>query len=468
MGLLMINHLRIQNFKCWKDTGKITLSPITVFFGANSSGKSSIGQFLMMLKQTIESSDRRTVFFTGNETTAVDLGVPLNIVYGKDSENHIIFEYDWKPMKVLELPDVENEKKKTASKVHFSSEVSFNKNNQMTVESIRYDLETDGSGNFDIELYRKKGEATKKEYELRSDNYPLTRRPGRAWGITSPVRFYGFPNEAVAYYQNMDFLQNINLAHENLFSNVYYLGPLRNRAKRLYTWAGIVPGDAGITGEDAINALLASGEEKRQINLKSKSPRKKLEEIVAYELNRLSLTDGFSIRSVSNERRDYEVKVKTIGSENEVDIPDVGVGVSQVLPVVVELFYAPPGSTIIIEQPELHLHPSAQAALADVMIDAIHAKEEFKSRNIQLIIESHSEHFLRRLQRRLAEEVVTPEELSAYFIKYKENHAEMEPLQIDLYGDILNWPPGFFGDIQNDIYIQAKAGITRRMQEKKE
>jgi len=58
----MLRKLQIQNFKGWKDTGTINMAPITLFFGANSSGKSSIGQFLMMLKQTIESSDRKAVF----------------------------------------------------------------------------------------------------------------------------------------------------------------------------------------------------------------------------------------------------------------------------------------------------------------------------------------------------------------------------------------------------------------------
>ena len=58
----MLRQLRIQNFKGWKDTGSIRMAPITLFFGANSSGKSSIGQFLMMLKQTIESPDRKAVF----------------------------------------------------------------------------------------------------------------------------------------------------------------------------------------------------------------------------------------------------------------------------------------------------------------------------------------------------------------------------------------------------------------------
>jgi len=60
----MLSELRIQNFKGWKDTGTIKMAPITLFFGANSSGKSSIGHFLMLLKQTVDVSDR---FFGGAE-----------------------------------------------------------------------------------------------------------------------------------------------------------------------------------------------------------------------------------------------------------------------------------------------------------------------------------------------------------------------------------------------------------------
>ena len=90
-------------------------------------------------------------------------------------------------------------------------------------------------------------------------------------------------------------------------------------------------------------------------------------------------------------------------------ITDVGFGVSQILPVLVLCFYAPKGSTIILEQPEIHLHPAVQAGLADVLIDA------YKRRDVQIIVESHSEHFLRRLQRRVAEEALPNDDLAVYF-----------------------------------------------------
>ncbi len=468
----MIDYLRIENFKCWQDTTKIRLAPITVLFGSNSSGKSSIGQFLMMLKQSVESSDRKSVFFTGNDHTAVDVGLPSDIIFEKDNSRHIKFEYGWelKSKEELELNNAVTKEKKNIKEIGFSSDVKLIRDSQkLEVESLCYKLKDTKGVVTEITLRQKELQKNnRRAYELDSRNYAFKRIQGRAWDISTTVRFYGFPDEAVAYYQNADFLQNINLTHEKLFSSIYYLGPLRNKAKRLYTWPGSVPRDSGISGEDAINAILASRSEGRKINLKAGGKYKTLEEIIAEELKKLSLIDEFKLVPISKDRSDYEVKIRTRGSKQYVDIPDVGVGVSQVLPVVVELFYAPPGSTIIIEQPELHLHPSAQAALADVVIDAIRARENSKDRRIQLIIESHSEHFLRRLQRRMAEEVISTDELSAYFIKYHEGAAVIDPLQINKFGDIENWPEGFFGDIQEDIYQQAIAGYNQRTRGKRE
>ena len=146
------------------------------------------------------------------------------------------------------------------------------------------------------------------------------------------------------------------------------------------------------------------------------------------------------------------------------DLPDVGFGISQVLPVLVQCYYAPMGSIILMEQPEIHLHPRAQALLADVMIDVIHSRENGKPRNIQLIIETHSEHFLRRLQRRIAEQSLSDKELAVYFANVEHNPARLEPLKLDLFGNILNWPDNFFGDEMEDITAQTKASLQRRMQ----
>ena len=463
----MIKNLRIENFKGWKDTGVIRLSPLTVFFGANSSGKSSIGQFLMLLKQSVESSDRKTVFFTGNEDTAVDLGLPSDLVFNQDLNNEIRFAYDWTLEKEIRLEDVLHGTRFISKHISFSGTVKIvgKESQELEVQDFNYVFDTPEDQKIEIGMKKKQSAGGgKKRYELEYKNYDFVRSRGRVWDITAPVRFYGFPDEAVAYYQNANFLQNINLYHEKLFSGIYYLGPLRRQAKRLYNWTGSIPDGVGYLGQDAIQAILAATSEKRMINLKYRSPRKPFEGVIAEMLKKMSLIEDFKIEKISEKRQDYDVKVRTRGSKNWVDIPDVGMGVSQVIPVIVQLFYAPPGSVIIMEQPELHLHPNAQAGLADVIIDAIHARENYEARGIQLIIETHSEHFLRRLQRRMAEGILKYDEFSAYFANNDRFPARLEELQVDIFGNIDNWPKNFFGDIDGDIFAQTDAAIQRRIE----
>ena len=149
----------------------------------------------------------------------------------------------------------------------------------------------------------------------------------------------------------------------------------------------------------------------------------------------------------------YEALVKIGGEESS--LPDVGFGVSQVLPVITTLFFVPEGSIVLLEQPELHLHPSAQAYLADLLL---HVAE---TRNLQVIVESHSEHLLTRLQRRIAEpeyDFATPDNI-------KMNGSTCEEVKVSRFGQIDNWPDNFFGDTGADLEAMTRAGIARRREE---
>src|SRR5271166_1954876 len=148
----------------------------------------------------------------------------------------------------------------------------------------------------------------------------------------------------------------------------------------------------------------------------------------------LGVIESFTVKPVAEGRKDYEVLVKTHPGAPEVKITDVGFGVSQVLPALVQAFYCPPDSTVWMEQPEIHLHPQVQAELADVFISAIQARENGRPRNTQLIIESHSEHFLNRLQRRVSEETIAADDVAIYFAKRTANRTELEPLRLNRYG----------------------------------
>lgn len=457
----MLKHLRIKNFKGWKDTGLIRMAPISLFFGANSSGKSSIGQFLMMLKQTVESPDRKAVFYPGGRNTAVQLGSYQEMVYHRDPKNKICFEYKWSFKEPLKIKDPGADKIYSGDTLSFQAEVGLGDDDQraLILGNLSYQL-FEGT-QLVLELGMERNSNTKPQYKIESKIYPLKRKLGRVWYPGAPVRFYGFPDEVVAYHQNADFVHELNLSHEKLFRSISYLGPLRTKAERLYSWTGIKPESVGYSGENTVAAILAA--RTRKISLGHQKRAKPFEEIIALKLKEMGLIEEFKVDPISKERQEYEVKVRTKGSRDWVDLPDVGFGVSQVLPVLVQCFYAPHGSIIIMEQPEIHLHPSAQSALADVMIDVINSREGSTDRNIQLIIETHSEHFLRRLQRRIAEDVVPQENVSAYFADITKTPATLDPLQIDMFGAIQNWPENFFGDEMNDITEQAKAALKKRI-----
>lgn len=458
----MFKKLKIENFKIWQDTGNIRMAPITLFFGTNSSGKSSIGQFMMMLKQTVESPDRKAVFYPGGKNSAVQLGSYKEMVFHRNPELKMSFEYQWEIIDTLKVKDSLSGKNYSGDALSFNAQIGLDTKDQQSllVDNLKYIL-TDKTNELSMSIGMKRRPDSKSEYKVESNKYTLKRKQGRGWSPGAPVRFYGFPDEVVAYHQNADFVQELNLRHEKLFRSLFYLGPLRTRAERLYSWTGIEPESVGYSGENTIAAILAA--RNRRISLGYKRPTKLFEEIIALKLKDMGLIEDFKVNPISEQRQEYEVKIRTKGSKDWVDLPDVGIGVSQVLPVLVQCFYAPANSIIIMEQPEIHLHPSAQAALADVMIDVISSREDGKDRNIQLIIETHSEHFLRRLQRRIAENTIPQDKVSAYFASVSKAPAKLESLQIDEFGNILNWPENFFGDEMGDITGQAKAAMEKRI-----
>ena len=462
----MFRRLRIENFKGWQDTRKIRMAPLTLFFGANSSGKSSIGQFLLMLKQTVEVPDRKAVLHPGGTNSPAQLGSFQQLIFHRDVQNRIKFEYEWDLPDPLRIKDPLSSKSFSGNILAFSAAVGISDIDQhsLVVDHFRYVLSNEGNVVLTIGMRRHPAERSK--YDVEAEYYSLVRKPGRAWSPKEPVRFYGFPDEVVAYHQNADFVQELNLLHEQLFRSISYLGPLRTKAERLYSWARTEPESVGYSGENTIAAILAA--RNRKIGLGKRRFTKPFEEIIAAKLKVMGLIEDFKVNPISEYRQEYEVKVRSRGSSDWVDLPDVGFGVSQVLPVLVQCFYAPPGSIIIMEQPEIHLHPAAQSALADVMIDVIHSRELGADRNVQLIIETHSEHFLRRLQRRIAEKSVDTSKISAYVANVTRLPARLDALQIDMYGNVLNWPAHFFGDEMSDITEQAKAAMKRRLGEVKE
>lgn len=297
---------------------------------------------------------------------------------------------------------------------------------------------------------------------LQAQPYRLVHADGRKWPLEPPEKFYRISDRSLARYKNADFLAAFALEIESSLAGLSYLGPLREHPHRTYGWSGNTPEDVGAKGEYAIACILAAEAAKRRLNRGYKKKTQSFAAFIASWLVDLGVIESFQVRPTAAGRKDYEVKVKTRGGLTEVGLPDVGFGVSQVLPALVQAFYCPEGSIVWMEQPEIHLHPQVQAELADAFISAVRSYEHGAPRSVQLIIETHSEHFLNRLQRRIAEEHIAPNEVAIYFAKASPNGAELEELAVNEFGDITNWPDNFFGDEMGDIVARTEAASRRR------
>jgi predicted ATPase len=88
-----------------------------------------------------------------------------------------------------------------------------------------------------------------------------------------------------------------------------------------------------------------------------------------------------------------------------------------------------------------------------------------KTRHIQIIVESHSEHLLRRFQRRIAEEKLDSANAAIFFCTMEKGESLLTPLHLDLFGNIANWPKDFFGDEFGEIAAMSKAAMDRRIRD---
>jgi predicted ATPase len=450
----MITALRIEGFKSWNDTGELPFGRFAGFFGTNSSGKTSLLQLLLMLKQTSESADRSQVLHLGDERTLVGLGLLSDILHEHRSAGALAWKLSWQlgedasPF-VVPNPDQPKKALAKARDISFEARVLGNGNNGSGhLETMTYDL---GGYRF---TYRARGKTSKSGYELLAEGQEDFFRKARGrprHALPSPAKCYGFPDEVRVEFQNAGFLADLELGFERMTGRILYLGPLRAYPRREYTWAGARPEDMGARGERWVDALLASREQGRKRHWGNKT----LEEYVAWWLEKLGLIHSFRVEPVAEGSNLYRVLVRTTPRSSEVLVTEVGFGVSQILPVIVLCFYAPEGSTVLLEQPEIHLHPAVQAGLADVMLDAI------KKRRVQIVLESHSEHLLRRLQRRIAEGQLDSADATLYFCRMEGGASRADRLRLNLFGYVENWPEGFFGDQMDDVMAMSEAAQQR-------
>ena len=494
----MLKSLEFENFKSWGGRHRLEFGRITGLFGANSSGKSSIIHLLLLLKQTAESSSSaRIVNFGGKESDYIDLGSFVDIASDHDPDNAISYALTWDPpfmpdnysdffIDIISASGTIKTLPWTRGEAVFIDRLGYN-------ATYSYDPSylPDSLGQFDGELSMSSASGSSDSYstELSLRGKPpegkgvLFRNevpdayeprglfefhPGDIDTISKDVKLYLAGDEPTPYlttdkrFIEPDYIsyydEYYNLCEESgiydgtisisydvrhvinriqyyaaeLLESIVYLGPMRDRPRRTYNWTGVSPGRVGTRGELAIDILLAE----KHIRAAE----------VSKWLRRIGIAESLLLKPLGHGSRTWEAVIEQSDSDSSVNLADVGFGVSQVLPVLVALLSAPSGSLVILEHPDIHLHPAAQAELADLLIDVS------RDRDLQILVESHSEHLLARIQRRIAESSrgasgLTPKDVRLYFCEQRQGKSELNPLEVQPSGVITNWPDDFFGDI---------------------
>ena len=449
----MLDELELVNFKAWRELD-VKFGKITGLFGPNSAGKSSLLQFLLMLKQTKNAADRRLTLDLGGPNDIVNLGTFRDVVHLHDDDAEIRWTLDWtllERLRVAAPTPGRGTARFRGNSLRIECQVAWREPG-LWADSLVYEF---GGAAFGLES-SSDGPAG---FDLHADSkrFEFIRGRGRPWALPGPVKTHRFPDQARTSYQNADFLGEFEAAYEALMDRIFYLGPLREYPQRQYTWAGARPEDVGQQGERTVDALLAASAHRERRHLGKYKRYKPFQEFIAQWLRDLGLVESFDIREVAEGSNIYRALVRKHRSGAETPLTDVGFGVSQVLPVLVLLFYVPEGSIVLMEHPEIHLHPAVQSGLADAMISAS------QTRGVQLIVESHSEHLMRRLQRRVAEGGVPSDDVKLYFTSMEDGAARLFDLELNEWGEIENWPDNFFGDRFGELASTRMATLDRRI-----
>ncbi|HBV7042568.1 TPA: DUF3696 domain-containing protein, partial [Klebsiella pneumoniae] len=278
------------------------------------------------------------------------------------------------------------------------------------------------------------------------------------------------PNKTdVAVYNAKEFLDAEYSLNMYFSRSVKYLGPLRMEPQALYTSFGhLDPNTVGLKGE--YTAAVLHKNRDKHIEYLSPSivngslalkPKSELFKYACLEwLSYLGVIQDF--KTSDKGKLGYELNVKINKDEEWQDLTHVGVGVSQVLPIVIMFLLSDEDDILIFEQPELHLHPQVQSRLCDLFIAIARAER-------QCIIETHSEYLINRLRLRIAQEIdeTIKNDVSMFFINKEHGVSDFKMVEINKYGSVIDWPVDFFDQTDREIErILFEASLKRKKEKK--
>ncbi len=406
----LLTGLRLQNFKAVSGVLQVPLRPLTLVYGRNSAGKSSLLQALLLLQQSVQRGAFAAAgqaedlgSFAGlvhNHDLALDLGVGADFVPGPGSPSS---------------PPAEG----GVRGVDVTFEASSRDPSAVTITA----------GDTTAVLTREKGLYWWQQADayFHPDGILVGALAGRSEGNQQGQA------QAPVFRQVSDQLVD-------LVDRFVFLGPLRQAPER-FSRRRQAAGAGGSGPRDMPFFLLDHVSEREAVSAALQALG------VHYSMdvvNPISPEHSGALGDVAS------IVLRDTRTGVEMTAADVGFGVSQVLPIVTELS-ARTDSVIMVQQPEIHLHPRMQAELADLFIEST----DPAGRGNQIIAETHSETLIMRLQRRIREGTLDlADVLVLYVDQDQDGQATVKELRLDSHGDFLDaWPGGFFDDQLNELFF---------------
>ena len=448
----MLTKIRLKNFKAFKDTGDIEIAPLTVLTGPNGSGKSAIIRAMMALRQTTESRDPNTAFVpTGSY---VDLGPYRDIVFKHDVKSTVGLGAEWQlrvpPEFPSILPSIPLEQLKSMSASIDLSHLQSSDRTYLSKSTISL-----ADGDIEVNKEIKQESQIGESYLIWID---VHKKLLARLSDSTDAKFYSAPPYEMHESGIGQDKSSLELVASQMakviedyvvqeFAQWHYIGPLRASPQRMYLSTGETPREVGASGELGPTVLRSASKDAR-FNLEKRLSRWCSKMGLAFEIRLFTVYSSF-----------FQIIVVDPHNKRAINLPDVGFGTSQLLPILIQGLIAQPGSTLFLEQPEIHLHPKVQADLADFLI-------EVSQRGVGVVVETHSEHLITRLQRRIAEETLNPDQVALYYVTPSPEGSGLERVHLNDYGQFPGAPKGFFEEGVEEGFDFIRAVGERKRKER--
>lgn len=437
----MLKSIRLKNFKAYKDSGEVPLAPLTVIVGANNSGKSTLFHALLALVQTARDSEQgwgpRLV-----TKGLVDLNGYDDIVHGRSQTDSPSFEIS----------------------VRLDTDAASPQTNTGNGARVVFADRANISFGLDDEL----GEIAVEASELRSGEKPVIavkRNPSGGWSLAtappgSPQRAHidfrsvfpclEMPKEDRPSKAYMNAVQTANSTasfwKEIFAKQISHISPLRVRVP----WQASVGARTSSEPRGGENLLADLGSKE-----KDRKGRTRLELVNEWLAKRKILKNIHSYKLGGRSENVRTLRGDEWDGFNNINIAGMGEGISQLLPIVAYSLFGAKDDCVIVEQPEIHLHPALQAELGDLFIDVAQTGQR------QVLVETHSEHLVLRVRRRVAEGKLKPDQVAILFVEKHGGKSKVRRLDLNSRGHFSDWPKGFFDEAYQEAMALATAASKK-------